>query len=239
MKTRLLKLWREWRNTALVFGLVIVPVKSVLADLNWVPTGSMNPTILEGDLVYVDKAAYDLRVPLTLKRVAEWGSPEQGDVVVFFSPDDETRMVKRVIGLPGDTVQMKQGVLHINGTAVPKERVEDARVTSARGRVQTVAKFKETLPNGGSYHVLDFEPNGIADNTDAYVVPEGHYFMMGDNRDRSSDSRFLTSVGFVPLENFVGRAEMIFFSVEEGSSGWQFWKWPVTVRFSRLLNLID
>ena len=94
MKARLLKIWREWRNTALVFGLVVVPVKSVLADLNWVPTGSMNPTILEGDLVYINKAAYDLRVPLTLSRVAEWSDPDRGDVVVFFSPGDETRMVK-------------------------------------------------------------------------------------------------------------------------------------------------
>ena len=211
-----------------------------------IPSGSMKDTLLVGDYLFVSKFSYGYSkhsFPYSLGFFSGriWSeAPERGDVAVFkFPRDNSTDYIKRVIGLPGDTIQMKQGVLHINGTAVPKEQVEDARVTSARGRVQTVAKYKETLPNGVSYHVLDFEPNGIADNTDAYVVPDGHYFMMGDNRDRSSDSRFLTSVGFVPLENFVGRAEMIFFSVEEGSSGWQFWKWPVTVRFSRLLNLID
>jgi signal peptidase I len=211
-----------------------------------IPSGSMKDTLLVGDYLFVSKFSYGYSkhsFPYSLAPFSGriWSeNPERGDVAVFkFPRDNSTDYIKRVIGLPGDTIQMTNGVLQINGTAVPKVAVADATVTDSRGRQSQVKRFEETLPNGVKYHVLDFEPNGLADNTDTYIVPEDHYFMMGDNRDRSSDSRFLTSVGFVPLENFVGRAEIIFFSVEEGSSGWQFWKWPVTVRFARLLNLIN
>jgi signal peptidase I len=108
------RLWRQWRVTVFVILFVVVPVKSSLADWNWVPTGSMNPTILEGDLIYVDKVAYDLRLPLTLHRLAQWSQPQRGDVVVCLSPDDGTRLVKRVIAGPGDTVELRDNVLLLN-----------------------------------------------------------------------------------------------------------------------------
>ncbi len=114
------RLWKEWRITFLFIVLVVIPVKSSLADWNWVPTGSMNPTILEGDLIYVNKMAYDLRVPLTLHRLAEWSDPERGDIVICFSPDDGTRLVKRVIGRPGETVEMRDNTLFLNATSGPE-----------------------------------------------------------------------------------------------------------------------
>ena len=136
-------------------------------------------------------------------------------------------------GLPGDRIQMKEGVLYINDKAVPKVKVADY-IEDAGGIDHHVDRYRETLPNGVSYDVLDRDPEGSLDTTQVFVVPEGHYFMMGDNRDNSADSR--ADVGYVPFENFVGKAEIIFFSVEEGAEGWQFWKWPWTVRWSRLFQ---
>ena len=115
MRTLGRRLWREGRMAVIFVVFVVVPVKSSLADWNWVPTGSMNPTILEGDLIYVNKVAYDLRIPLTLHRLTSWSQPQRGDVVVCLSPEDGTRLVKRVVGLPGDTVQMCRNVLFLNG----------------------------------------------------------------------------------------------------------------------------
>src|SRR5690606_37814958 len=145
-----------------------------------------------------------------------WASePERGDVAVFkFPPDPSVDYIKRVIGLPGDRIQMRDGVLHINGEPVERELVgtlDDIDVTEVRGPVEV---WRETLPNGISYQTLDLTKNGIGDNTREFVVPEGHYFMMGDNRDNSSHSRF--NVGFVPAENLVGRANIIFFSISGG-----------------------
>ena len=109
------KFWKEWRLTIIIIIFVVIPVKSSLADWNWVPSGSMNPTILEGDLIYVDKLAYDLRFPLTMHRIAKWSDPKRGDIIICFSPDDDTRLVKRVIGKPGDTVEMKDNIIYLNG----------------------------------------------------------------------------------------------------------------------------
>ena len=143
-----------------------------------------------------------------------------------------------MIGLPGDRIQMIEGVLHINGQAVQMERVEDF-VERERGSVRRIAKYRETLPNGVTHYVLDryMSPN---DNTDEYVVPAGHYFMMGDNRDNSSDSREAgpEGVGYVPEENLVGRAEVIFFSTDQSASFFEFWKWPWAIRYERLLMFI-
>ena len=146
--------------------------------------------------------------------------------------------IKRVIGLPGDRIQMKGGILHINGAAVKKERVEDFVDQYGEGAGRPVAQYEETLPEGVRYRVLDTNPNGEADDTEEYSVPEGHYFMMGDNRDNSQDSRYLDAVGFVPIENYVGRADIIFFSVSPRAAIWEIWKWPVAIRWSRFFNLI-
>lgn len=229
MKKRLLKVWREWRKTVLFFGLVIVPVKSVLADLNWVPTGSMNPTILEGDLVFVNKAAYDLRVPLTLKRAAEWGDPERGDVVIFFSPDTETRMVKRVIGLPGDTLELRNNVLIINGVPLQYGNLSSSQSQGLAAEWRDRARFAEETLGDRKHAVMALQ--GIQNPKGSFtpvVIPEGSYFMMGDNRDNSLDSRFY---GFVDREQIVGEAKRVLVSFDINN-----WLKPRLSRFGQALQ---
>jgi signal peptidase I len=133
---------------------------------------------------------------------------------------------------------MMDGLLHINGQPVKRERIEDYIETEETERATRVKRWRETLPNGVSYTTLDLIDNGFYDNTPDYVVPAGHYFMMGDNRDNSTDSRVLSQVGYVPFQNLVGRAQLIFFSVAEGERAWQIWRWPWTVRWSRLFSFV-
>lgn len=211
-----------------------------------IPSGSMIPTLLVGDYLFVSKFSYGYSKhsfpyspDLFSGRILA-SEPERGDVAVFKLPaDNETDYIKRVIGLPGDTIQMLDGVLHINGEPVPKKRVEDFVIRDSFGNARRVPRYIETLPNGVSYPVLDLTPSGSSDNTGVYRVPEGHYFMMGDNRDNSTDSRVQSAVGYVPFENFVGRAEIIFFSAEESGSLWRFWTWPSAIRFSRFFETVD
>ncbi|MGH6793154.1 MAG: signal peptidase I [Methyloceanibacter sp.] len=211
-----------------------------------IPSGSMIPTLLIGDYLFVSKysygySRYSFPFGLDLFSGRVWAAdPERGDVVVFKLPrDNETDYIKRVIGLPGDEIQMVNGVLHINGTPVPKEEVDDYVVKEPSGRERHMARFRETLPNGVSYPVLDLVQSSFGDNTEVYRVPEDHFFMMGDNRDNSTDSRFLSEVGFVPFENLVGKAQIIFFSIDERSSFWEFWKWPTSVRWSRMFDVVN
>jgi signal peptidase I len=224
--------------------LIALVIRTLLFQPFNIPSGSMKATLLIGDYLFVSKYSYGyshysipFSPPLFTGRV--FGStPERGDVVVFRLPrDDSTDYIKRVIGLPGDRIQMKDGLLHINGTPVKRERVEDF-IDDENGTAERVRRWRETLPNGVSYQTLDLQDNGFLDNTQEYVVPAGHYFMMGDNRDNSTDSRVLSQVGYVPFENLVGKAQIIFFSMGDGEPAWHIWSWPWSVRWSRLFTIV-
>jgi signal peptidase I len=210
-----------------------------------IPSGSMIPTLLVGDYLFVSKYAYGysrfslpLGLPLFSGRIFA-RQPERGDVAVFKLPrDNKTDYIKRIIGLPGDRIQVKDGILYINDEAVPRNQIENYVPEDAPPDAPGIPQYIETLPNGRSYHVLDQMPNGSLDNTGVYTVPEDSYFCMGDNRDNSLDSRVLTQVGYVPAENLVGRAEFLFFSLR-GASGWEIWKWPFAIRYHRLLHPLE
>jgi signal peptidase I len=195
----------------LVIGLVVFSIRSSLADWSDVPTGSMKPTILEGDRVFVNKLAYDLKVPFTTRHLAEWSNPRRGDVVVFFSPRDRTRLVKRVVGLPGDTIELRNNRLVLNGKPVEyqpiaEELLHDVAVTDRASQVFAVEKLADrrhavaAIPSVPARR--DFGP---------CLVPEGHYFMMGDNRDNSFDSRYF---GSVERRQIVGRATAVALSFD-------------------------
>ncbi len=225
--------------------LIAVVIRTFLFQPFNIPSGSMMDTLLIGDYLFVNKFSYGYSrysfpfgaAPFSGRILAS--KPERGDVAVFKLPaDNSTDFIKRVIGLPGDKIQMIGGVLHINGEAVPKRRIDDFVDTDTAGKEIRVPRYVETLPNGVSYEVLDADPDGFWDNTRVYEVPAGHYFMMGDNRDNSSDSRVLSYVGYVPYENFVGRASIIFFSIREEAPVWQIWRWPWDVRWNRIFDTL-
>jgi signal peptidase I len=192
-----------------------------------IPAGSMAPTLLVGDNFFVSKYAYGYSRytwPFTSPSSGRiWGSePARGDVVAFFSPkDNSTVYIKRVVGLPGDHIQMKQGLLHLNGVPVVRERSPDFVGKDPCGSyaLTRTRRWRETLPNGVSHETLDCVDNGFYDNTNDYTVPAGHFFVLGDNRDNSIDSRVLTQIGYVPLDNIIGRAGMIYFSVGSDGAG--------------------
>ena len=228
---------------ALIIALVI---RTFLFQPFNIPSGSMKATLLVGDYLFVSKYSYGyshyslpLSPPIFSGRIPGSLTPERGDVVVFRLPKDpSTDYIKRVIGLPSDKIQVIDGVVYINGTAVKREPAPAFIETEEGTRATPVKRWKETLPNGVSYYTLDLVENGFADNTQVYTVPDGHYFMMGDNRDNSTDSRFLSQVGYVPFENIVGKAQIIFFSVYEGERAWEFWRWPFSVRWNRLFTIV-
>jgi signal peptidase I len=226
---------------ALIIALVI---RTFLFQPFNIPSGSMIPTLLVGDYLFVSKYSYGythyslpFSPPLFPGRILG-GEVHRGDVVVFRLPkDDSIDYIKRVVGLPGDRIQVIDGVLNINGQPVKREHIDDY-VTDDDGVVQRVKQYRETLPNGVTYTTLDLTDNGFYDNTPVYTVPAGDYFMMGDNRDNSTDSRVLSQVGYVPYENIIGKAQIIFFSIGNGAHGWEVWRWPWTVRWDRLFKLV-
>ncbi|MBI1330017.1 MAG: signal peptidase I [Alphaproteobacteria bacterium] len=235
--------WETVKTVAYALAIALV-IRTFLFQPFNIPSGSMEATLLIGDYLFVEKYAYGYSrysFPFGMAPISGrvFGSaPERGDVVVFKLPrDNSTDYIKRVIGLPGDRIQMLNGQLYINDKAVPKERVDDyVGDPPCPGVGESVPRYRETLPNGKSYLVLDCTPNGLSDNTDVFVVPAGHYFMMGDNRDNSDDSR--AGVGYVPFENLVGKAELIFFSTDGSAQFWEFWKWPWAIRYGRLFHWV-
>jgi signal peptidase I len=238
-------LWETVKVILQALAIALV-VRTVLFQPFNIPSGSLIPTLLIGDYLFVSKYSYGysrhsipFSPPLFSGRL--WASePKRGEIAVFKLPkDNSTDYIKRVIGLPGDRIQVRDGVLSINGAPVKRERIQDYRTEDPFGRPIAVPQYRETLPEGTSYNTIERDGDrGYWDNTQVYTVPPGHYFMMGDNRDNSTDSRDESSVGSVPFENLVGRAEIIFFSIDEDASAWQVWQWPWTVRWSRIFDPI-
>ena len=235
-RTATRRLWREWlRPLALPFFLMTA-AKSALADINYVPSGSMQPTILCGDVVFINKLAYDFRVPFTTTRLARWSDPARGDIVVCFAPDDGTRLVKRVAALPGDTVELRDDALFLNGTlqsytalAGDAPGVRDLEPTERNASVFA----RESLTTHASHlhriHSTQFLPAQPAPrNFGPVTVPAGHYFMLGDNRDNSRDSRYF---GFMPRAEIIGEAKAVVASADLAH-----WLRP---RFDRFFSKLD
>lgn len=232
----------EALKTALIAGVIALAIRTVAYEPFNIPSGSMIPTLLVGDYLFVSKFSYGYSqhsLPFSLLLISGRifsRDPERGDVVVFKLPsDNSTDYIKRIIGLPGDRIQVKNGILHINEEPVQRERIDDYLVRDESGNVMRERQYRETLPNGRSSNILEIGDSEPADNTPVYTVPPDHFFAMGNNRDNSRDSRF-RGVGFIPRENLVGRAEFLFFSID--GSAWRMWEWPKTVRFDRLFTRI-
>jgi signal peptidase I len=227
-------------------GLIAVVIRTFLFEPFNIPSGSMIPTLLVGDYLFVEKYSYGYShysfpfAPDFFSGRIFGSVPHRGDVMVFRYPrDTSVDYIKRVIGLPGDTVQVTDGQLYINGKEVP--RTPEGDYTVDDGGVPTEARlYQEDLPTPSGHvvhhQILKFTDQGFANNTPVYHVPPGELFVMGDNRDDSADSRFW---GYVPMENLVGKAELIFFSFDGRYPWWEFWMWPVEVRWDRIGHIID
>ena len=211
LKDRIMLFMRGWGYGILIVIVVTTSFRSAIADWNVVPTGSMEPTILIGDRIFVNKLAYDLKIPFTLVRLARWDDPRRGDIVVFFSPSDEKRLVKRVIGVPGDTIAMQGNKVFINGKMVEYEPPDPQIVAGfdKESNNENHGFFNEDL--SGRKHAIMTSPRSLAIRSFHPVeIPEGNYFMMGDNRDQSGDSRYF---GFVERKRIVGKATAIVMSL--------------------------
>ena len=233
-------------KTMIYAVIIALAVRTLAYEPFNIPSGSMKPTLLVGDYLFVSKFSYGYSdfslgfgtdLGLLDERLFD-GEPERGDVVVFRQPTDTSvDFIKRVVGLPGDRIRMIDGVLHVNDMAVALEEdsvFEDRTCSSVR----SIERQSETLPNGARHSVLNITDSGRLDNTPEYLVPRDHYFMMGDNRDSSNDSRVTHLVGFVPKENLIGRAEFLFFSTDGCGSLINPLSWPGSIRWNRLFRSI-
>lgn len=231
-----------------VYALLIALVLRVLFFQPFtIPSASMEPNLLEGDYIIVSKWSYGysrhsipFSPPVFDGRILGQ-EPQRGDVVVFKLPrDGRTDYIKRLIGLPGDRVQMRRGQLYVNGEMIPRKALPPVMIDSGYGFTRSVERYQETLPNGRTYVTYDFGPGGELDDTPVFVVPEGHYFFMGDNRDNSLDSRAPDGgVGFVPADHLVGKAQIILLSWERGASIFKPWTWVMDARPSRFAKILE
>ena len=230
-------------KTILYALIIAVIIRSLFFQPFYIPSSSMEPTLLIGDRIFVSKFVYGysrhsfpFSPPLFKKRMFE-KYPNYGDLVVFKTPaDNRTDYIKRLIGLPGDTIQFKNGLVLLNNIPIPRIKVKIEYEIRCGAFSPNVNAYKETLPNGKQY-IAVYNEKGTMQNTDEYKVPPNHFFFLGDNRDCSKDSRYLSSVGYVSNENLVGEAKIIFFSNDTISSSiLKFWNWNESFRVERFFN---
>jgi len=216
-------------------------IRSVWFEPYNIPSSSMVPTLLIGDYLIVTKYNYGyskhsfpFSLPIIPKGRLFGRAPKQGDIVIFKYPkDNKTDYIKRVIGMPGDKIQMKEGLLYLNDKVVPREKLGEEDWTVEMEGLIHYTKYMETLPNGVQHLIYERADNLKLDNTEPVIIPEGHYFMMGDNRDNSADSRVF---GTVPAENLEGKARFIFYSNNGEGDFWEFWKWKDSLRLKRFFQ---
>jgi signal peptidase I len=238
----------ELRDTIVVIieALIIALVfRTFLFQPFSIPTASMQSTLMIGDYFIASKftwgfGKYSFPVPIPFNgRFFVLGEPQRGEIAVFRNEITNEDYIKRVIGMPGDRIQMREGRLFINGEMMPREEIGRSTDTDSESSTIPVILYEETLPNGVTHVIQEFDDNRPLDNTAEYLVPAGHYFMMGDNRDRSQDSRVLSMVGYVPFENFIGKAEARFFSIKDNIAPWMIWEWPANVRWDRMFQSVN
>ncbi len=232
-------------KTIVYAGLIAIGIRTIAFEPFNIPSGSMIPTLLVGDYLFVSKYSYGYsRFSLPLATyIPSFGRvfgrlPVRGDVAVFKYPrDNTTDYIKRIVGLPGDHIQVRAGILYINGQEASRTLIGNILADDNAVRVLE-REYTETLPGGRKHLIAKAVDDGMANNTPDYVVPPDRVFAMGDNRDNSADSRFMdgSGVGFVPVENLVGRAEFLFFSIDATAPWWQVWEWPFEIRWSRLFT---
>ncbi len=236
----------DFVKTALIAVAIALLIRSIFFEPFHIPSGSMKPTLLIGDYLFVNKPAYGYSrfsfpfdiAPIEQRIFAK--EPKRGDVIVFALPTNSSvDYIKRIVAMPGERVMISRGRLFINDRIVPRTLVGEVEVDSGNGRVQKLTGYIETLPGGVTHKIYEVSDYEALDNTDLYTVPEGHYFVMGDNRDNSQDSRVASLVGPVPFENIVGRADFLFFSTNGYAHLFEIWKWPWSIRYDRLFMDID
>ena len=225
---------------------IAILIRSFVFEPFNIPSGSMKPNLLVGDFIFVSKWSYgyskhsfsfiSISIPVIPSKIFQ-KYPKRGDVVVFKTPaDNRTDYIKRVIGLPGDKIFINNGIIIINDNIIFKEKIEDFIDINKSGNKKRKRQYKEHFFDL-KINILDLLDNGPVDNTNIFIVPEDHFFVMGDNRDNSQDSRFLNSVGYIPIENLIGKAQYIFFSLEN-SRFFEIWKWPRAIRYNRIIKKI-
>ncbi|UXN69812.1 signal peptidase I [Devosia neptuniae] len=248
----------EWWETIVVVVealLIAIVLRSFLYQPFSIPTASMQQTLMIGDYFvankfvwgygkhsfslgrYGDFSLLDFELPISNRIFGR--EPNRGDVAVFRPVPQNIEYIKRVVGLPGDRIQMREGRLYINGTMIEREELGKAQDTDSEGDTREVTVYRETFPEGTTHIIQEISDNASLDNTQEYVVPAGHYFMMGDNRDRSADSRVLSQVGYVPAVNLIAKAEARFFSIKDNLPPWQIWQWPANVRWDRMFQSVS
>ena len=223
------RFWRTWLRPFLAMAAIILPFKSAIADMNFVPSGSMKPTILEGDLIFVNKLAYDLKVPFTTWHLAEWANPARGDVVVLFSPADGIRLVKRLVAVPGDTLELRNNILWINGQRAAYQPAREEALTYVSEADRKHAQFATETVDQQSHSVMAYPalPSSVRSHG-PISLGQDEYFVMGDNRDNSQDSR---SFGIARRELIVGKAQSVIASVDKPGAG--------LPRFGRFFSALD